>query len=101
MKIAFVDNLPVGGGLSRYSLGLCKNLILHDPDLFIDYYIHDDNVKRMSELFCIKRLSVIVLASTKKEITGGGAFHEKKASNNKDYNYSAGTKAKMSNKKKH
>ena len=26
MKIAFVDNLPVGGGLSRYSLGLCKNL---------------------------------------------------------------------------
>ncbi|MDB5136505.1 MAG: helicase [Mucilaginibacter sp.] len=34
-------------------------------------------------------------------VTSGGAFHEKKPSNNKDYNYSAGTKAKMSNKKKH
>ena len=31
----------------------------------------------------------------------GEAFHEKKASNNKDYNFSAGTKAKMSKKKKH
>jgi ATP-dependent RNA helicase RhlE len=31
----------------------------------------------------------------------GEAFHEKKASNKKDYNYSAGTKAKMNNKKKH
>jgi ATP-dependent RNA helicase RhlE len=34
-------------------------------------------------------------------VTGGGAFHEKKASNKKDYNFSAGTKAKMNNKKKH
>jgi len=31
----------------------------------------------------------------------GEAFHEKKASNKKDYNYSAGTKAKMTKKKKH
>ncbi|HEY0897601.1 MAG TPA: DEAD/DEAH box helicase [Sphingobacteriaceae bacterium] len=31
----------------------------------------------------------------------GAAFHEKKASNAKDYNYSAGTKAKMNKKKKH
>jgi ATP-dependent RNA helicase RhlE len=31
----------------------------------------------------------------------GEAFHEKKASNKKDYNFSAGTKAKMNNKKKH
>lgn len=31
----------------------------------------------------------------------GDAFHEKKASNKKDYNYSAGTKAKMTKKKKH
>jgi ATP-dependent RNA helicase RhlE len=31
----------------------------------------------------------------------GAAFHEKKASNKKDYNYSAGTKAKMNKKKKH
>lgn len=31
----------------------------------------------------------------------GEAFHEKKASNAKDYNYSAGRKAKMTNKRKH
>lgn len=31
----------------------------------------------------------------------GAAFHEKKESNKKDYNYSAGTKAKMNKKKKH
>ena len=67
MKIAFIDNLPVGGGLSRYSLGLCKNLVCHYPDLFIDYYIHDDNVKRMAELFNLERLTVIILASTKKK----------------------------------
>lgn len=66
MKIAFVDNLPVGGGLSRYSLGLCKNLINQYPNLVIDYYIHDDNVNRMKELFLIGRLKVIVLKSTKK-----------------------------------
>lgn len=40
-------------------------------------------------------------AAAKTEITGGGAFHEKKASNKKDYNLSAGTKAKMNKKKKH
>jgi glycosyltransferase involved in cell wall biosynthesis len=66
MKIAFVDNLPVGGGLSRYSLGLCKNLINQYPNLVIDYYIHDYNVNRMQELFLIERLKVIVLSSTKK-----------------------------------
>ena len=66
MKSAFIDNLPVGGGLSRYSLGLCKNLVCHYPDLFIDYYIHDDNVKRMAELFNVERLTVIILSSTKK-----------------------------------
>jgi ATP-dependent RNA helicase RhlE len=31
----------------------------------------------------------------------GAAFHEKKESNKKDFNYSAGTKAKMTKKKKH
>jgi ATP-dependent RNA helicase RhlE len=34
-------------------------------------------------------------------IERGAAFHEKKESNKKDYNYSAGTKAKMNKKKKH
>ena len=36
-----------------------------------------------------------------KEDERGAAFHEKKASNAKDYNYSSGLKAKMSKKKKH
>ena len=31
----------------------------------------------------------------------GAAFHEKKASNSKNYNYGSGLKAKMNNKKKH
>jgi superfamily II DNA/RNA helicase len=35
------------------------------------------------------------------EPIAGEAFHEKKASNSKTYNYSSGLKAKMSNKKKH
>jgi len=33
--------------------------------------------------------------------TGGGAFHDKKESNTKDYNYGIGQKAKMTMKKKH
>jgi len=66
MKLAFVDNLPVGGGLSRYSLGLCKNLTNQYPDLVIDYYIHEDNEKRMQELFLVERLKVIPLRSTKR-----------------------------------
>lgn len=40
-------------------------------------------------------------ASKNEEPERGAAFHEKKASNKKDYNYSAGTKAKMNKKKKH
>ena len=67
MHLAFVDNLPVGGGLSRYSLGLCKNLINNYSDLEIDYYIHDNNVGRMKELYSIERLTVILLSTTKKE----------------------------------
>jgi superfamily II DNA/RNA helicase len=35
------------------------------------------------------------------EPEGGAAFHEKKASNNKNYNFSSGQKAKMNMKKKH
>ncbi len=50
MKIAFVDNLPVGGGLSRFSHILCKNLVEHNPDLYIDYFVHWDNLQRTPEL---------------------------------------------------
>lgn len=42
-----------------------------------------------------------VATAKKDEETRGAAFHEKKASNKKDYNYSAGAKAKMNKKKKH
>jgi ATP-dependent RNA helicase RhlE len=42
-----------------------------------------------------------IAAAKNSETERGSAFHEKKESNKKDYNYSAGTKAKMSNKKKH
>jgi len=40
-------------------------------------------------------------ASKGKDEPSGEAFHEKKASNSKTYNYGAGKKAKMTNKKKH
>lgn len=39
--------------------------------------------------------------ATSSEPLAGAAFHEKKASNSKTYNYSSGTKAKMNKKKKH
>ena len=64
MKLAYIDSLPVGGGLSRYSLGLCKNLLRYDEKIQIDYYIHSDNVSKMKELFGLDRLSVYVLKST-------------------------------------
>jgi len=40
-------------------------------------------------------------SSKNDEPARGAAFHKKKASNKKNYNYSAGTKAKMNKKKKH
>ena len=64
MKIAYIDCLPVGGGLSRYSLGLCKNLLRFDKKMQIDYYIHADNVSKMKELFDQDRLKVYLLRST-------------------------------------
>ncbi|MCD8740999.1 DEAD/DEAH box helicase [Mucilaginibacter roseus] len=42
-----------------------------------------------------------VARATADDDTRGGAFHEKKASNAKTYNYRAGLKAKMNKKKKH
>ena len=64
MKLAYIDSLPVGGGLSRYSLGLCKNLLRYDETIQIDYYIHSDNASKMKELFGLDRLNVYVLKST-------------------------------------
>jgi glycosyltransferase involved in cell wall biosynthesis len=66
MHLAYVDNLPVGGGLSRFSLLLCKALIDNYPDLKIDYFIHQDNLKQIPEIYHIdRRVKVIILNSTK------------------------------------
>ena len=64
MKIAFVDNLPVGGGLSRFSLLLCKSLVENNPSFKIDYFIHYDNLKRIPEIQQLERVNVRVLQST-------------------------------------
>lgn len=65
MKLAFVDSLPVGGGLSRFSLLLCKSLIEQYPLLSIDYFIHHDNLKHIPEIKTIdKRVNVLLLNST-------------------------------------
>jgi glycosyltransferase involved in cell wall biosynthesis len=64
MRLAFIDNLPVGGGLSRFSLLLCRNLIENYPSLVVDYFIHSDNLKHIPEIKSIDRVKVIVLAST-------------------------------------
>ena len=64
MKIAFVDNLQVGGGLSRFSLLLCKSLIELEDGIQIDYFIHCQNLKLVPELLSIKKVNVIVLNST-------------------------------------
>jgi glycosyltransferase involved in cell wall biosynthesis len=64
MKIAFVDNLQVGGGLSRFSLLLCKSLIEKDNTIQIDYFIHSQNLKLVPELLGIKNVNVIILKST-------------------------------------
>ncbi|MEO8413536.1 MAG: glycosyltransferase [Ginsengibacter sp.] len=65
MKLAFIDCLPVGGGLSRFSLLLCKGLIENYSSLTIDYFIHHSNLKHIPEIKSIdKRLNVKLLNST-------------------------------------
>jgi glycosyltransferase involved in cell wall biosynthesis len=65
-KLAFVDCLSVGGGLSRYSIALCLILSKHCKYLEIDFYTHEDNLNKLEELFGKDRINVIVLASTRK-----------------------------------
>jgi glycosyltransferase involved in cell wall biosynthesis len=66
MKIAFIDNLPVGGGLSRFSLKLCQSLIEKYKDFQIDYYIHQSNLKQIPEINNLgNRVVVKVLESSK------------------------------------
>ena len=68
MRIAFIDNLPVGGGLSRFSLKLCQSLINQFSDLQIDYYLHQGNLKQIPEIETLdKRVVVKILNSTKEK----------------------------------
>jgi len=65
MKIAFVDNLPVFGGLSRFSYVLCKNLAQIDNSIYIDYYTHANNLKRTPELLSLpENVNIKILDST-------------------------------------
>ena len=71
MKIAFVDNLPVGGGLSRFSLRLCESLIRYHEDLEIVYFIHEGNLKHIPEILQAgKRVTVKILNTTKNRSRG-------------------------------
>ncbi len=54
MRIAFVDSLAVGGGLSRFSYMLCKSLLEFYPDFQIDYWVNGENLKRTPELLALK-----------------------------------------------
>ena len=65
MKLAFVDNLAVGGGLSRFSYLLCKSLVGKDPSVSVDYFIHYENLRRTPEVKDMdKRVNVRILEST-------------------------------------
>ncbi len=64
MQIAFVDCLPVGGGLSRFSLLLCRSLIDNYPSVKIDYYVHRQNMEHIPEIKDIDRVNIFVLKSS-------------------------------------
>jgi glycosyltransferase involved in cell wall biosynthesis len=65
MKLAFVDNLAVYGGLSRFSFILCKNLVTAYPSLEVDYYTHYSNIKNAPELEQLQNVTIKILESSK------------------------------------
>jgi glycosyltransferase involved in cell wall biosynthesis len=65
MKLAFVDCLPVGGGLSRYCIALTSLLLKNYPDLKIDYFVHSSNLNKLNELKYLNNLNIIILESSK------------------------------------
>jgi len=70
MKIAFIDNLKVGGGLSRFSYMLCKKMLEYNEDLQIDYYAHEANILRTPELTTLsERLKIKVLYTTQTQVS--------------------------------
>ncbi len=64
MHLAFVDNLAVYGGLSRFSFILCRSLIENNETLTIDYYAHHANLKHIPELLQMDRVTVKVLENS-------------------------------------
>src|SRR6478609_7675782 len=66
MNLAFVDNFSVRGGISRFSLLLCKNLVDNFPDLNVDYFIHYENLKYTPEVKELgNRVNILLLETTK------------------------------------
>lgn len=65
MKLAFVDNLSVYGGLSRFSYVLCKSLVETYPSLQVDYYTNYENTKLAPELKQLKNVDIKLLGSTR------------------------------------
>ena len=49
-KIAFLDCLEVGGGLSRFTLSLSRSLVEFNEDLEIEYFILKKNLFKIPEL---------------------------------------------------
>jgi glycosyltransferase involved in cell wall biosynthesis len=65
MRLAFVDSLPVGGGLSRFSYMLCKSLLEYEDTLYVDYFVHHENLIRTPELLNMsERVRVKLLHTT-------------------------------------
>jgi glycosyltransferase involved in cell wall biosynthesis len=68
MKIAFIDNLPVGGGLSRFSLKLCESLVDKYSALQVDYYVHQSNLNQIPEIYNLgSRVEVKIMQSSKQK----------------------------------
>lgn len=91
---------------------LSSVILSTDPELVLVKKIENTLGQKIDVIDLPEDLHIITEQKDKKAIRSertvknevsqrGEAFHEKKASNKKDYNYSAGTKAKMNKKKKH
>jgi glycosyltransferase involved in cell wall biosynthesis len=69
MKIAFVENMPVAGGIIRYGLNLA-NAIAKIPGNTVVFYTHEQNYLSNKELYDDMKISfsTLVLRGTKSKI---------------------------------
>src|SRR5688572_18262211 len=67
MRIAFVDPLPVAGGLSRFVFLLLKNIAQQYPQCKIDYFVHAYNITHDTDLRSLSKdgVNIIELQATK------------------------------------